>query len=93
MVTVIPYFAAIVVFTSYLIFSNRVYAPNGVLFIQTYFFPVELLNFLINPIIYARRLPDYRRSLYFYFRKSRNLDVSNTGSCPRELPVVQTTIS
>ena len=93
MVTVVPYFAAIVVSTGYLIFSDPIYAPNGVLFIKNYFFPVELLNFFINPIIYAWRLPDYRHSLYFYFRKSRNLDDSNTGTCPRELPVVQTTIS
>ena len=74
MVTVVPYFAAIVVFTGYLIFSDPIYAPNGVFFIQSYFFPVELVNFLVNPIIYAWRLPDYRHSLYFYFRKSRHPD-------------------
>ena len=93
MVTVVPYFAAIVVLTGYRIFSDPLYAPNSVFFIHSYFFPVELVNFLVNPIIYAWRLPDYRHSLYFYFRKSRHPDGSNTGSCPRELPVIQTTIS
>ena len=38
MVTVVPYFAAIIVSTGYLIFSDPFYAANGVLFIQTYFF-------------------------------------------------------
>lgn len=75
MVTVVPYVAAMAVFA-----GNRVFKSNFVLkgfyAFSTYYFPIELLNFAFNPIIYAWRLPHYRQSLYFYFRKSRNPDVS-----------------
>ena len=77
MVTVVPYFTAHTVDTGYLIFSDHIYVPYGVMFMAKYYFPIELLNFVVNPIIYAWRLPDYRQSLYFYLRKSRHPDVSN----------------
>ena len=74
MVTVVPYVAAMVVFAGYRIF-NPYFVPKGLLDFASYYFPVELLNFAFNPIIYAWRLPDYRHSLYFYFtRKSRHSD-------------------
>ena len=32
-----------------------------------YFYPIELLNFIVNPIIYAYRLRRYRKALFFAF--------------------------
>ena len=71
MVTIVPYFTARTVDTGYFIFSDPI---DGL-----YYFPVVLLNFVLNPIIYAWRLQDYRQSLYFYFRKSRHPDIGNGG--------------
>ena len=79
MITVVPYVAAMVVFAGYRIF-NPYFVPKGFSDFASYYFPVELLNFVFNPIIYAWRLPDYRQSLLFYFtRKSRHSDKSNEG--------------
>ena len=78
MVTVVPYLTVMAVFAGYRIFSDSRLVPNGFIFFSNYYFPVELLNFVVNPIIYAWRLQDYRQSVYF--RNSPHTEVSNGGS-------------
>ena len=63
MVTVVPYLTAMAVLTSYRIFSDPRLVPNGFRVFSNYYFPVVLLNVVVNPIIYAWRLQDYRQSL------------------------------
>lgn len=36
-----------------------------------YYMPVAMLNFVLNPIVYALRLSDYRSSLLALFKKGR----------------------
>ena len=79
MATVVPYLTVMAVFAGYSIFSDPRLVPNGFRVFSNYYFPVELLNFVVNPIIYAWRLQDYRQSLYFYFRKSRRPGVNKAG--------------
>ncbi|XP_028406835.1 melanocortin receptor 3-like [Dendronephthya gigantea] len=45
--------------------------PHLKLFLH-YFFPVELMNFVVNPIVYALRLPKYRLAIFQTLRGCRN---------------------
>ena len=66
-VTVLPYMIAL-----QLIFWNRLQLKPplndqvlaGVIKFAYYFYPIELLNFIVNPVIYAWRLKRYRRAFY-----------------------------
>ena len=78
-VTVVPYLTVMAAFAGYRIFSDLRLVPNGFRDFWHYYFPVGLLNFVVNPVIYAWRLQDYRQSLYFYFRKSRRPGVNKGG--------------
>ena len=69
MVTVVPYLVGMAAFAGYRIFFGSGNYTHGFIVFATYYFPVELLNFAVNPIIYAWRLPNYRKSLYFYLAK------------------------
>ena len=79
MVTVVPHHTVMAVFAGYRIFSDPRLVPNGFRVFWNYYLPVVLLNFVVNPIIYAWRLQDYRQSLFFYFRKSRRPGVNKGG--------------
>ena len=79
MVTVVPHHIVMAVFAGYRIFSDPRLVPNGFIVFSNYYLPVVLLNVVVNPIIYAWRLQDYRQSLFFYFRKSRRSGVNKDG--------------
>ena len=68
LLTVVPYIVASVMFGYFRLFQNDQQPPGLITFI-TYYFPVELINFAVNPLIYAWRLPDYRKSLFHYLKK------------------------
>ena len=78
-VTVVPHHTVMAVLAGYRICSDLRLVPNGFRDFWHYYYPVELLNFVVNPVIYAWRLQDYRQSLYFYFRKSRRSGVNKGG--------------
>ena len=63
-ITVLPYALASQVFLVNRLFYKDWSLDKNMLgtFIK-YYFPVEIVNFAVNPIIYAIRLPNYRRSL------------------------------
>ena len=62
--TVLPYLLASQIQIGYLIFC-KCRPPKVLMNFTHYFFPVELLNFAVNPLVYAWRLPQYRRSLRY----------------------------
>lgn len=89
LLTVVPYVSAALVVSGYHIFGNPSEVPENLLAFARYYFPIELLSFAINPIIYAWRLPDCRKSLSYYIEKcpfiSKKLNTqveSNTRSMP-----------
>lgn len=69
-VTLLPYMVAIQI---YLLSDLKLRPPldkdttKVVLDFITYFYPIELLNFIVNPIIYAYRLKRYRKALLIAF--------------------------
>jgi hypothetical protein len=66
--TVLPYLLASQILIGYSIFCNCPPPESLILFVQ-YYFPIELLNFAVNPLVYAWRLPQYRRSLRYLCSK------------------------
>lgn len=63
-VTVLPYTIASQVYLVDRLFFVDWTVDKGILRkLVTYYFPVEVINFAVNPIIYAIRLPNYRKSL------------------------------
>ena len=76
MVTVVPNYTVMAVLAGYRICSDPRLVPNGFIVFSNYYFPVVFLKFLVNPIIYAWRLQDYRQSMFFYFRESRRPGVN-----------------
>ena len=69
-VTLLPYMVALQI---YLLSAVQLRPPldkkteEVVVTFITYFYPVELLNFIVNPIIYAYRLERYRRAFFKTF--------------------------
>ena len=68
LITVVPYLATGLVMNGYRILG-RTPIPESLAGFTKYYLLVELLNFAVNPIIYAWRLPSYRRSVVYYFGK------------------------
>ena len=66
--TVLPYLLASQILIGYSIFCNCP-PPEALLQFTHYYFPIELLNFAVNPLVYAWRLPQYRRSLRYLCSK------------------------
>jgi hypothetical protein len=63
-VTVLPYtLASQVLLVDRLFYNDWVIDKDFLKLFIKYYFPVEVLNFAVNPIIYAIRLPNYRKSL------------------------------
>ena len=60
--TAVPYMVAANIFLVRRMFTVENYDPQLQLFSQFYF-PVLLVNFVFNPIVYAWRLPNYRLAL------------------------------
>lgn len=68
-VTLLPYMVALQVF---FLSELRITSPLGdrrdaVFKFIFYFYPIELLNFIVNPIIYAYRLKRYREAFFYAF--------------------------
>ncbi|XP_028397452.1 cannabinoid receptor type 1A-like [Dendronephthya gigantea] len=71
-VTVLPYtFASQLLLVDRLFFKGWSIDKKVLVKFLKYFFPVEVVNFAVNPIIYAIRLPNYRRSLLALVCSSR----------------------
>ena len=68
--TVLPYLLASQIYVGFIIFSPCPAPPDLVKFTSIYF-PIELLNFAVNPLIYAWRLPQYRRTLKYLCTRHR----------------------
>ena len=66
-VTVLPYILALHIELGYMITSPESERNSALDAFLTYYLPVELLNFLVNPIVYAWRLPKYRKALWRTF--------------------------
>lgn len=66
-VTVLPYILALHIELGYLITSPEGERNSALDAFLTFYLPVELLNFLVNPIVYAWRLPKYRKALWRTF--------------------------
>ena len=62
--TVLPYLLASQIYIGYSIFCKCL-PPEALMKFMYYYFPIELLNFAVNPLVYAWRLPQYRRSLRY----------------------------
>lgn len=63
-VTVLPYILALHIELGIIITSPESERNSALDAFLTYYLPVELLNFLVNPIVYAWRLPKYRKALW-----------------------------
>ena len=92
-ITVFPYMIALQIQICYLLFYTKLPLSHPVVKFSGYYFPIELLNFVVNPVVYAWRLPKYRKAFLttFGFEKGRNLSCNSNGSpktqrttCPTE---------
>lgn len=72
--TVFPYMIATQIFLSCQMFRPSCTGLDGLQAFMWYYFPIELLNFVINPIVYAWRLPKYRNAFLVTFGLQRNQD-------------------
>ena len=78
-VTVLPYtLASQVLLVDRLFYKDWSLDRDMLRTFAKYYFPVEMINFAVNPIIYAIRLPNYRKSLMAllncFFRSEINQD-------------------
>ena len=85
-ITVFPYMIACQIILSYNLFHTPLPLNHPVEKFYLYYFPIELLNFVVDPIVYGWRLPKYRKAFLatFGFGKDRNLNCNSSGS-PRTL--------
>ena len=70
-ITVVPYTIATQIYiwcTILLESSCKTDTAANVSVFMWYYFPIELLNFVINPVVYAWRLPKYRNAFLTTFR-------------------------
>ncbi|XP_046859740.1 cannabinoid receptor 1-like isoform X6 [Xenia sp. Carnegie-2017] len=76
LVTAFPYFVA-----KQVEFIQRLGKIQGELAwrFSYYYEPVAMVNFAVNPIVYALRLPDYRNSMKALFKKTRIVSIQKPG--------------
>lgn len=84
-VTVFPYMIATQILLACTEFSSSCAIDQATLHsFMWYYFPIELLNFALNPVVYAWRLPKYRKAflLTFCLRKGQDgrRNCSSSGS-------------
>ncbi len=86
LVTVFPYMIASQIVLCYQLRDRPLPPEHPIHQFSTYYFPIELLNFVVNPVVYAWRLPKYRKAFLetFGFGKDRTLSCNSNGS-PRTL--------
>lgn len=88
-VTVLPYMIGLqIIYWTLLGYKPGASAEifDGVATFIHYFYPIELINFAVNPIIYAWRLKRYRRALFVAFpilKRHRNLRRESMTACSR----------
>lgn len=80
LVTIFPYFLSLQLL---LVFMHRKIDVELLDNFHFYYLPVAMVNFAVNPIVYALRLVDYRSSLKAVFKKKRF--VSPVQSKPQSL--------
>lgn len=71
-ITVLPHLILGQIYLGYKFFYPTLSRPESLEYAPYISFPVELLNFVLNPVIYAYRLPQFRASLCYYFKKKAN---------------------
>ena len=76
-VTFIPYNLALQIHYGYVLFKNQSHLE--IILFARHFFPVKMLNFLLNPFVYAWRLDQYKKSFTLVFcswNRIRKLGIS-----------------
>lgn len=76
--TVLPYLLASQIMVGYYIFFKHP-GPEGLVKFCIFYFPIELLNFAVNPLIYAWRLPQYRRTLKYLCTRHQSSGSAETS--------------
>ena len=76
--TALPYLLASQITVAYYIFCECP-APHGLVKFTIIYFPIELLNFAVNPLIYAWRLPQYRRTLKYLCGRHQSSGCADTS--------------
>lgn len=85
-ITVFPYMITIQIVLCYKLFSTPLSENHPVYMFSWYYFPVELLNFVVDPIVYGWRLPKYRKAFLATFRSAKNKKLNcNSNESPRTL--------
>ena len=81
-ITVFPYMIACQIILSYDLFDTPLSYDHPVEKFYLYYFPIELLNFVVDPIVYGWRLPKYRKAFLATFGcgKDRSLSCNSNGS-------------
>ena len=70
-ITVFPHLLIGQVYLGYTLFYPTLPMPFSLRYAPYISFPVELLNFVLNSVIYAYRLPQFRTALCYYLGKKR----------------------
>ena len=80
--TVIPHMVVSQVILYYNLFGTPLQDEHPAVKFSSYYFPIELLNFVVNPVVYAWRLPKYRKAFLatFSFGKEKKFKCSTNGS-------------
>ena len=68
-ITVVPHLIIGQIYLGYIFFYPTHDRPVALTYAPYISFPVELLNFVLNPVIYAYRLPQFRKALCYYLRR------------------------
>lgn len=76
--TVFPYMVLTQIILGCRLFHHSCKVEEALNSFMWYYFPIELLNFALNPVVYAWRLPKYRKA----FQRTLGLGKSRYG-CPR----------
>lgn len=79
-VTVLPHLISGQIYLGYKLFFSERNPPQTLDIVPYITFPLELLNFIVNPVIYAWRLPEYRKALCYYFRRRKGVQRRGSGS-------------
>ena len=84
-VTVFPYMIAMQIVLCYRLFHTPLPLNHPAEMFVLYYFPVELLNFVVDPIVYGWRLPKYRKAFLATFGFGKDRLKCNSNGSPRTL--------
>lgn len=86
-VTVVPHVVVGLTFYTFKLFCPKTCQATPAMTVSTIIsFPIELLHFVLNPIVYAWRLSEYRQSLRYYFSRKNSYEPSTYSYSGRSLP-------